>query len=435
MINLFESIKDFDASHIARGMLLLVFALSVMIGATHSHAVMFVVNSNIDTPDDTPGDTLCDDGAGNCTLRAAVMETNDLAGQDTIAIPAGTYVLTLEGGDNFAAVGDLDIRDDLIIQGSGTKSTIIDGNGSKQIFHLLDGDGLNQITVEFYDLTITNANSGNAGGAIRNAAEIVVLETVAITGNMAPRGAGIYIGPDAEGTIVESVIDNNITAGDPGDERGGGIYNRGALTLRNVTISNNAATDLGGGIYNDSELDIKFTTIASNITVSGSAGGIYQAAGSMTSVWGSIIANNITSDCGGIFIQSDGNNISTTLCNLIDPTDMPNTNPMIGILADNGGPTMTHGILEGSPAIDSADNPAECNGTDQRGTARPQDGDGNGFSICDMGAVEHVFGAVSESGGGCSLATNTTSTAFPLYLLIPALILTRRLMRRNEIEA
>jgi len=56
-------------------------------------------------------------------------------------------------------------------------------------------------------------------------------------------------------------------------------------------------------------------------------------------------------------------------------------------LQDNGGPTETHALLPGSPAIDAGDNTA-CPATDQRGWARPADGDGDGTAVCDIGAVE-----------------------------------------------
>ena len=62
---------------------------------------------------------------------------------------------------------------------------------------------------------------------------------------------------------------------------------------------------------------------------------------------------------------------------------------MLGPLADNGGSTETHDLLPGSPAIDAA-NDASCPAADQRGAARPFDGDGDGMAHCDIGAVEFV---------------------------------------------
>jgi hypothetical protein len=73
-------------------------------------------------------------------------------------------------------------------------------------------------------------------------------------------------------------------------------------------------------------------------------------------------------------------------CNFDQPSDQPNTNPLLGTLADNGGPTETHALLAGSPAIDAGDN-STCaagpvSGMDQRGILRPQG------LVCDVGAFE-----------------------------------------------
>ncbi|MEZ4548431.1 MAG: choice-of-anchor Q domain-containing protein [Thermodesulfobacteriota bacterium] len=194
-------------------------------------------------------------------------------------------------------------------------------------------------------------------------------------------------------------------------ERGGGIYNSGETIIVNTTVSGNTAGDLGGGIFNDAGFNSVFSTIADNVTESGLAGGIHQAVGSDTQFFGTIIAGNSTGDCGGVFIESLGYNISTGNCNLTDPTDLPNTDPMIGPLQNNGGTTLTHEILEGSPAIDLADNEFLCLSvvTDQTGTIRPVDGDGNGSEICDTGAFEFIPAALVPDGGdggdgGCSLA-------------------------------
>src|SRR5215211_81227 len=85
----------------------------------------FVVNSMADLADANPGDGLCKTGiTGDCTLRAAIQEANELAGADTVSIPAGTYALTIEGaGEDAAASGDLDITEALTITGAGMGNT------------------------------------------------------------------------------------------------------------------------------------------------------------------------------------------------------------------------------------------------------------------------------------------------------------------------
>ena len=63
------------------------------------------------------------------------------------------------------------------------------------------------------------------------------------------------------------------------------------------------------------------------------------------------------------------------------------TDPRLGPLADNGGPTLTHALLPGSPAIDAV-TAGNCPAADQRGVSRPQDGTGDGVRACDIGAFE-----------------------------------------------
>ena len=104
--------------------ILLVFLFPVSL-----HAITFTVNNTADTEDTNPGDGVCADGSGNCTLRAAIMETNALTGADIIELPGGTYTLTIAGQDEDASeTGDLDINDDLIINGAGSGITMIDAN-------------------------------------------------------------------------------------------------------------------------------------------------------------------------------------------------------------------------------------------------------------------------------------------------------------------
>jgi hypothetical protein len=80
-------------------------------------------------------------------------------------------------------------------------------------------------------------------------------------------------------------------------------------------------------------------------------------------------------------------------CVLTGPGDQERTDPLLGPLQDNGGPTLTFAPLAGSPAVDQG-SPAGCPATDQRGVSRPRDGDGVGGARCDIGAVE-----VPEPGG------------------------------------
>ena len=88
------------------------------------------VTSTVDAPDADVGDGICASASNGCTLRAAIMQANFLTGLDTITVPSGTYLLTRPGDDDAAVLGDLDILDDLTIQGAGSGVTIVDGNGA-----------------------------------------------------------------------------------------------------------------------------------------------------------------------------------------------------------------------------------------------------------------------------------------------------------------
>ena len=157
------------------------------------HAAAFTVDSNTDVVDANPGDGVCDDGAGNCTLRAAIMEANALAGDDTISLPAGTYTLTITGVDERcdgtvpctgtgtpenpylpvvtadASIGDLDITSNLVITGAGPDATFVqwgavpsednDPLTGDRVFHIqTDGANIDSVVIE--ELTVENGEVG-----------------------------------------------------------------------------------------------------------------------------------------------------------------------------------------------------------------------------------------------------------------------------------
>src|SRR5438132_609352 len=100
----------------------------------------FAVNTTVDSVDASPGDGICADSLGRCSLRAAIMEANAHAGPDSITLPAGTYLLTIPGvGENAGATGDLNIAGDLTITGAGAPSTIVDGGGLDRVINVKSG--------------------------------------------------------------------------------------------------------------------------------------------------------------------------------------------------------------------------------------------------------------------------------------------------------
>lgn len=222
-----------------------------------SPSAAFTVNSTIDAVDVNPGDGVCETAvAGQCTLRAAVMEANALNGNDIISLPANTYALTIAGREEDAtASGDIDILDDLTINGAGALTTIVDGSSLDRVFHIT---GTSNLTVSMSNLTIQN------GG-------------FEIDSDVAdPQGGGIYNAlPGASLLISDSIVLNNqsfdsILGGSSG---GGGIYNAGSLQLSNTDILTNSSPS-GHGIFNAGDAIVTGGNLAFNSTVVGGGGTI-----------------------------------------------------------------------------------------------------------------------------------------------------------------
>jgi CSLREA domain-containing protein/RHS repeat-associated protein len=338
------------------------------------------------------------DGACNsdCSLREAINAANAAPGANTIVLPAGTYNLTIAGSDNTGAVGDLDITDSVTIQGSGTSSTLISG-GSGWSDRVLD---LFSSTVSISNLTIQNGNkSGNTGAGIQASGTTLTLSHVLLQNNSAPgggAGGALYLGGGLL-TMTDSAAANNSA-----DQDGGAIYidSGGSASLTNVTISGNTANRSGAGIYENASggtLSLVNVTVSNNladndVNNTGDAGGLYRTAGTVT-MKNTLIAGNLDKststkhpDCYGT-IQSQGHNlIGVNNCSFtagsgdhIGTSGSP-INAQLGLLADNGGATLTHALQSNSPAINAGDNNG-CPATDQRGYTRD--------ASCDMGAFEY----------------------------------------------
>ena len=247
---------------------------------------------------------------------------------------------------------------------------------------LQDGGGVFNANVGF--LTINNSvisgNQGRFGGGFShgNGATAIINDST-ITGNQAIDGGGVE---NDQGTTI--TINRTTIAGNTATGEGGGVFvsQGGIVAITNSTISGNSAT-FGGGIQHEGRETVTVTnsTISGNSATSNS-GGINNTGDGTVTLTNTIVANNsVGGDCVGT-ITSSGNNLdSDGTCGLGAAGDISNTDPKLGALADNGGPTQTHALLSDSPAIDAADN-AACPATDQRGVTRPQG------PTCDIGAYE-----------------------------------------------
>lgn len=392
------------------------------------------VNSVSDNPDVFPGNGVCETVTNNgvCTLRAAIQEANALAGTDTIILQANTtYILTRPGIDNNALNGDLDIMQNVSIIGAGAGSTIVDGNGSgtnERVFDipfsnasviianmtitngeafLVLGGGINNVGKLTLNNVIISSNTSpsNTGGGIWNSGALTLTNST-VSGNTAYYAAGL--GNSGSMTVINSTISGNTAF-----NSGGGVSNSGALTLLNSTISGNHSNQEGGGLYAISgSVDLFNITIASNIADydhndATDGGGIKQVGGTVT-LRNSLLAYNaqvnfltfpiqVADDCKGTLTSASYNLVEyTTGCTVGgSATDLiTGTDPLLGLLQDNGGSTQTRALKAGSVAID-AGNPGGCTDsvgatltTDQRGRGRSVDGDGNSIARCDLGAYE-----------------------------------------------
>jgi parallel beta-helix repeat protein len=257
-----------------------------------------------------------------------------------------------------------------------------------------------------------NRTSNYGGGIYAASSGSLTISNTTVSNNSAINvitpseslGGGMFVN-SIPVTFTNSTLSGNTSSGE-----GGGIYHyNAALNLVNSTVSGNTANGSGGGInfFNPSPSNTP-TASLNNVTItnnradndgdfSGDGGGFYSFGYGTVKAKNSILAGNlgpITSPDGyGSFeFTSLGYNLVgiTGTTGFTATGDITNTAPLLGPLQNNGGSTLTHALLTGSPAIGGG-NPAGCtdqNGnpltTDQRGIARPSG------ARCDIGAVENV---------------------------------------------
>ncbi len=273
------------------------------------------------------------------------------------------------------------------------------------------------------------------GGAIYSLGTLTVYNST-FTGNIAQRAGAISC---SGGTvdISGSTFSSNTASSDIGGD-GGAIYAPCTMSIRNSTFSSNTANHNGGAILGDNDsspVEVINNTFYNNAGVSGGAvanyglmvvnnstfsnnnsangGAVRVGLGGSLTLRNSILANSLAGvDCS----KSDGAPAIENFNNLIESTGagfescgtaLLTSDPALGPLQNNGGPTQTMALLVGSPAIDIGDD-VTCWPADQRGITRPQG------PACDLGAYEYVSSTPTSTSTPKGGSTNTpTRTPTP----------------------
>ncbi len=361
------------------GVTLTLNAITITQGHTSGHGGCLYVNGTLVV--DAMTMTNCN--AGGASSRGGAIYLDSGARATFVNTRVLTNTATIYGGGIYNYAGSAATLTNVTLSGN----------------HARYGGGiLNDGTLTLTNMTLSGNTSlfcgvytcdGDGGGIDNTAPAAAALTNVTLSGNSAGlRGGGIL--NDGTLTLNNVTLSGNTASfclvNDLGivcGGGGGGIYNDGTATLTNVTLSGNSSggcgnvcSGTGGGIFNAG------TTTLTNVTLSGNqsydvGGGIYRYSGTVT-LKNTIVANSSGGNClpflGGNFnLSSDGT------CGF--GADRDNVSVMLGPLANNGGATLTHALLPGSPAIDFGTD-AGCPSTDQRGAHRPIG------THCDVGAYE-----------------------------------------------
>jgi len=279
------------------------------------------------------------------------------------------------------------------------------------------GSGIDASSMVLSDSVVTHNGRGISGGVVdvtgstiaNNSSGGVVAGAATINRSTI---AGNAYGGAIQGRTVD--VANSLILSNTASQDGGGISATGPVTLTNTTLTGNSAGRSGGAISTTAPLTLSNVTLDGNSAVS-TGGGIAASSAATVTVKNSIVATNTApsaADCAAT-LASAGYNLLGASCTPSGPGDVTVTDPRLGPLADNGGPTLTQALLPDSAAIDLVPlaNCTDATGaaltTDQRGFPRPFPTGSN----CDAGAYESQLSAATTPTPATSTAPAPTATS------------------------
>jgi CSLREA domain-containing protein len=385
---------------------------------------------------------------GLCTLREAIAaaNTNTASGATAGECVAGSS----SGSDtiNFSVTGAIsltsalpDLTSDMTINGPGANTLTVQrssagGTPNFRIFTINLGRtvGISGLTMSNGSIT-SSISPANCGGAVFNSGTLTLTNSTLSANSSINCGGGIF----SNGTLT---LLNSTVTGNSATVWGGGVFNNlGTNNLVNSTVSGNQTAGEGGGIMNfNGNITLTNVTVTNNRSDSNNSGaeegGGLSATGGNALLKNTIVARNFRGSTGttasdlvstsSIASSSSFNLIGAGggggLTNGVNNNQVGVSNPGLGPLQNNGGPTMTHALLAGSPAFDAGDNSiigAPLNlSTDQRGAGfnRTVDGNGDGTAKVDIGAYEVqtiLVTNLNDSGAGSLRQAITDANASP----------------------
>jgi hypothetical protein len=330
--------------------------------------------------------------AGPGSLRQAVADANASMGADVIAFPSGL------SGTIHLTSGEILIADSVSILGPGARQLAVDSTA--RIFLIRDPSSV--IDVLISGLTLTGANASGNGGAIANDQENLTLRFMTLSGNHASGEGGAIANNLGMVRIENSTLSGNSA------NKAGAIYSVGfQLVIVNSTVSGNTANDSVGGI----KLEFAFASIF-NSTVSGNSASFSQGGillnFTQLDLDSTIVANNTDIAGASDLVRFNGTvnaanslfeqNLAAGVINGTNSNNQTGVDPLLGPLADNGGPIDTHAITAASPALNRGSNPLALT-TDQRGPGYPRVyGGGTDVGAFELGPPNITAPTLSFSG-------------------------------------